>query len=327
MSGRIGLAAAAIMLATATTGAAVAQVPADIQTSLRQMGRVIAPADTAKLYRPLFDANLLNGITAVRDVSFGADPKQMLNVYKPAASGAARPILIFFPGGQGVKQMAGPEGVPFYDNIGAWGVRNGMIVVVAQYRTGGGAAWDAGARDVASAIQWVKANARAHGGDPDRVVAMGQSNGGSQLSNYLGQPAIQGPNGPGLRGAVIMGSNTNLLPVQLKSPPPRLPAPAGPATGAPPAAPPPVDPAVMLQRSNLEGFKAQRIPIMLIASELDPEDRVEFVQVLGDELRKAGRTPTTTIVPGHSHISQILSFGTPDETMSRPVLQFIRGVV
>jgi hypothetical protein len=63
--------------------------------------------------------------------------------------------------------------------------------------------------------------------------------------------------------------------------------------------------------------------MMLIASELDPEERVEMVDVLGDELVKAGRTPVRVIVPGHSHISEVLSFDTPDTTVSEPVLSFI----
>ena len=82
----------------------------------------------------------------------------------------------------------------------------------------------------------------------------------------------------------------------------------------------------MLQRSNLEGLKALTIPVLLIASELDPEERVEMVQVLSGEMRKAGKSPTTVIVPGHSHISEVLAYGTADDTPSAPVLQFIRGV-
>jgi hypothetical protein len=65
---------------------------------------------------------------------------------------------------------------------------------------------------------------------------------------------------------------------------------------------------------------------MLIASELDPEERVEMVQVLSGEMRKAGRDPVTVVVPGHSHMSEVLSFNTADESASGPVLRFIRGV-
>jgi triacylglycerol lipase len=247
--------------AALTAGSAAAQVPQDIEAKLREIGRVISPVESAKLYRPLFTAGLPADVNVTRDVAFGPDPKQVLNVYEPAQHGAARPVLIFVPGGQGLKQMGGPEGEPFYDNMGAWGVKNGLVVVTTQYRTGGGAPWDAGARDLASTIQWVKANAARHGGDPNRVFIFGQSNGATQLATFLGHRELQGPNGPGVKGAVLMSGNWNILPLRLKSPPARfvLGGPGGPPAGGPPGGapgggPPPVDPAGKLPRSNLEGL-------------------------------------------------------------------------
>ena len=175
MDAIFGGAALALVLGV---GAATAQIPPDIQSKLREMGRVIAAGETAKLYRPLFGKELPVGVSAARDVAYGADPKQKLNVYTPQIAGAdPRPVLIFAPGGQGVKQMGGPEGEPFYDNVGTWAVRNGLLLVTTQYRTGGGAPWDAGARDLAATIQWVKENIAIHGGDPEKIVIMGQSNG------------------------------------------------------------------------------------------------------------------------------------------------------
>ncbi len=332
MQRRIGLAIGAATLALAIgAGAASAQIPADIQAKLREMGRVINAGDTAKLYRPLFGKELPPGVSSAHDIAYGEDPKQKLNVYTPQIAGTdPRPVLIFAPGGQGVNQMSGPEGEPFYDNVGIWGVRNGLLVVTTQYRTGGPNPWDTGAKDLAATIHWVKENIAIHGGDPERIVVMGQSNGATQLANYLGHADLQGPGGPGIKGAVLMGGNFNILPVRLTSPPARLVAPG--QGGGPPAATPipqgpPVDPAVMLQRSNLPGLKASPVPMMVIAAELDPEERVEMVEVLGKELRAAGRTPATAVIPGHSHISEILSFGSPDETMSAPVLKFIQGVI
>ena len=317
--------------AALAAGGAAAQVPPDIEAKLREIGRVVAPVDSAKLYRPLFTTGLPATVSVTRDVAFGSDPKQVLNVYAPAARGAARPVLVFVPGGQGAKQMGGPEGEPFYDNMGGWGVKNGLVVVTTQYRTGGGAEWDAGARDVASTIQWVKANAARFGGDPNQVFVFGQSNGATQLATLLGHRDLQGPNGLGVKGAILMSGNWNILPIRLKSPPARfvLGGPGGPP-GGPPGPPggarPEVEPAVMLQRSNLEGLKATTIPLMLVASELDPEERVEMVQVLSGELRKAGRDPVTVVIPGHSHMSEVLSFNTADESASAPVLRFIRDV-
>ncbi|HTK35857.1 MAG TPA: carboxylesterase family protein [Caulobacteraceae bacterium] len=333
MQRRIGAAAGAASLALAAcAGPALAQVPPDIEAKLKAMGRVIAPEATFRLYAPLFGPDLLAGVNATKDIAFGPDPKQKLNVYAPAARGGApRQVLVFLPGGQGDKQVGGPEGAPFYDNIGAWGARNGLVVVIAQYRSRAGVPWDAGARDLATTLAWVKANIAASGGDPNRVVVWGHSNGSTQLATYLGHPDLQVPGGAGVKGAILMSGGFNILPIRLKSPPAvfvRDPPPAGaaPPAGPPPAAPPPVDPAVMLQRSNLEGLKATTVPILLAAGDLDPEERVEMIQVLDGELTKAGHAPVTAVIPGHTHISEVASVGTTDHTVSDPVLKFVRGV-
>jgi triacylglycerol lipase len=326
----MGMAAGLAVLALA--GTAAAQPPADVEAKLKALGRVIAPNDTARLYRPMFGDDRLAGVNVQRDIAFGADPKEKLNVYTPATrQPGLREVLVYLPGGQGVKQMDGPEGVPFYDNIGAWGVKNGLVVVVTQYRTGRGAGWDAGAKDIAATLAWVKANVGSLGGDPNHVVIFGQSNGTTQLATYLGHPELQAAGGPGVSGAILMSGNFNILPLKLQSPPAvfvRDPAPAGaggPPAGPPPGGPPRIDPAVQLQRSDLAGLKAQRIPIMMIASELDPPERVEMVQVMTRELTAAGHAPTTVIVPGHSHISEVTSFDTPDRSVSDPVLKFIKA--
>jgi triacylglycerol lipase len=320
--------AAATIAAGLVAGGASAQPPADIESKLREMGRVIDPVGVGKLYAPLFPQAIPASVTAAKDIAYGADPKEKLDVYSPAARGAAKPVLIFVPGGQGVKQLPGPQGRPFWGNVGVWGVENGLVTVVTQYRTGQGAEWDSGARDVAATIQWVKANIARYGGDPNRIVIMGQSNGATQLATYLGHADIEGPGGPGVRAAILESGNFDILPIRLTSPPARFIA-AGPAPAGPPGAGarrrPAVDPAVMLRRSNLEGLKAQTIPIMLAAAELDPEERVEMVQVLSGELKKAGRSPTVVMIPAHSHISEMDSWGTADQTASAPILQFIRA--
>jgi hypothetical protein len=258
MAQKRGRLAAAIALTILGAASANAQVPQDIEAKLRELGRVIAPAETARLYRPLFANGPPPGVAVARDLAFGPDPKQRLNVYSPPSKAPPRPVLIFVPGGLGLKQIAGPEGEPFYDNIGAWGVKHGLVVLTTQYRTGASAAWDDGARDVASTIQWAKANVTRYGGDPAEIVILGQSNGVIQLATYLGHPELQPHGGSGVKAAILMSGAFNILPVRLKSPPARRAAGAdGPApVGLPGGGPPPIDPQVMLQRSNLPGLKA-----------------------------------------------------------------------
>ena len=50
----------------------------------------------------------------------------------------------------------------------------------------------AGMMDVVAALKWVKENAAAFGGDPDRVLVFGQSGGGGKTSILMGMPSGQG---------------------------------------------------------------------------------------------------------------------------------------
>src|ERR1700690_4057230 len=91
--------------------AAQAQVLANIEAELKKIGQIVDPACTAKLYRPLMPANDVNthatplypGITIARDVSFGPNPKDLVDIFSADKGGANRTVLIFVPGGGGNK--------------------------------------------------------------------------------------------------------------------------------------------------------------------------------------------------------------------------------
>ena len=110
------LGVAALMMSM-TAGHAGAQVPADIEAGLLKIGQIVDPGCTAKLYRPLMPANDVNstatplypGITIARDISFGPDPKDVLDVFTADKGGGSRPVLIYVAGGAGnkIEQHAG----------------------------------------------------------------------------------------------------------------------------------------------------------------------------------------------------------------------------
>src|SRR5437660_11576034 len=98
-------------IALAIVSSAQAQVPPDIEASLRKIGQIVDPSCTAKLYRPLMPANditnsatpLYPGITISRDVAFGPNPKDVVDIFTADKGGANRPVLIYVPGGAGNK--------------------------------------------------------------------------------------------------------------------------------------------------------------------------------------------------------------------------------
>jgi len=109
-----------------------------------------------------------------------------------------------------------------------------------------------------------------------------------------------------------------------------------PAGGPPPGAGgPPVDAATRLARSSLPELKKTSVKIMLANAELDPGADpavnggiMQFNQMLHDELCKEGRDhcPTLLYLKGESHMSEVFSIGTPDKTVSGPILAWMKKI-
>ncbi len=207
--------------------AAEAQVPADIEEQLVKMGHIVDPPCTAKLYRPLMPANditssatpLYPGITVVRDASFGPNPKDVVDIFTADKGPASRPVLIYVPGGGGNKiELQDKEANAFYDNIGRWATKNGMVYVNMQRH--GGPGWDAGAKDISSMIQWVEANISKYHGNPDRMFIWAHSAGNMPLGTYIGRPELYGPKGVGVKGVIFMSPAAfDIAPLEVPPPP------------------------------------------------------------------------------------------------------------
>ncbi len=145
-----------VAIAIAAAGMAQAEVPPEIAKQLVAIGRGVCVPETAQIYRPLHPNPPYAGVSIARDISFGPDPKNVLDVFAPEKGGGSRPVLIYVSGGAGNKQQGGPNGDVFYDNVMLWAVKNGMVGVNMQRRPG--QAWDDPAKDVALVVQWVGQN-------------------------------------------------------------------------------------------------------------------------------------------------------------------------
>jgi Carboxylesterase family len=355
----------------AAAAAANAQVPADIEAGLRKIGPIVDPACTARLYRPLMPKNDVNstekplypGITIARDVSFGPHPKDLLDIFTSDKGGANRTVLLYVPGGGGNKtEQQVREANAFYDNIGRWATKNGMVAVMMQRHPG--QSWDDPAKDVSAMIQWVQANIGNYKGNPERMFIWAHSAGNGPLGTYIGRPETWGPKGAGVKGAIFMSGQWNIAPLEVPAAGGRGPggpggafagagstcgadAPgtngiiAGPSAVSPENAPagrggragalPPADPATQLARSTLPEFKKTKVKLLFASAELDPGIHgamSPFYQTLHDELCKEGpdHCPVLLFAKEESHMSEVFSIDTDDKTVSGPILAWIKKV-
>ena len=124
-----------------------------------------------------------------------------LNVWSPVGS-ERLPVMVWVYGGGFVE---GSASLPLYD--GARLAKRGVVLVSLNYRTGvfgflahrqlaaespEHSAGNYGMLDVLEALRWVKANAAAFGGDPDRVTVFGESAGASMLDLLMASPLSEG---------------------------------------------------------------------------------------------------------------------------------------
>ena len=124
-----------------------------------------------------------------------------LNVYTPAADDERRPVMVWIHGG-GFTSGAGH--LPYY-NATKLAAESNVVVVTINYRLGVlgflyldhlcpdlAGSGNNGLRDQIAALEWVRDNVDAFGGDPSRVTIFGESAGGMSVATLLGAPAAQG---------------------------------------------------------------------------------------------------------------------------------------
>jgi len=173
---------------------AAAGRPAAIDRMLRETGpawqaNIRAAGDRVKeSYLPLLLAAPTGGCEVLRDLRYGAHPRQVLDIYRPPAARNA-PVVVFVHGGAFVRGSKDINAA-MYGNVLTWFARQGCVGVNVEYRLAPEAAHPEGARDVAAACEWVARHAAEHGGDAGAICLVGHSAGGTHAASYACDPVL-----------------------------------------------------------------------------------------------------------------------------------------
>jgi acetyl esterase/lipase len=286
-------------------------VPASIAAELLKIGPVVAPPPTEKLYAPLAERLPYAGVQVRRDVRYGADARNLLDVFTPDKAQAGQPVLVFVHGGAFMRGERRTGDSPFYDNIMLWAVRQGMVGVNMTYRLAPAHPWPAAQQDIQSALKWVRENIAASGGNPQRIILMGHSAGAAHVAQYLGHPQFHVAPGSGLAGAVLLSGLFDPVTAESNLP---LQAYFGKDAAQYPA------------RSAVPGLVAAKVPLLLAYAELDPQDFHTQSEQLNAALCKAGQCPGLYKLMGHSHMSEIYSINSADKTVGNLMKQLVDRV-
>jgi para-nitrobenzyl esterase len=146
----------------------------------------------------------------------GAEDCLYLNLWAPKNPTGATPVMVFFHGGGNQRGSTGEPisslltvskpARPLYDGA-LLAARGQVVVVTANYRLGvlgfmthpeldkersPAGSGNYGILDQIAALEWIKRNVAAFGGDPERVTILGQSGGGLDIAIHLAGPLSRG---------------------------------------------------------------------------------------------------------------------------------------
>ncbi len=125
-----------------------------------------------------------------------------LNVWTPGLDGARRPVMVWIHGG---AFTIGSGAQSLYEGA-ALAKRGDVVVVTINYRLGAlgflrlseltngriPSTGNEGMLDQLAALEWVRENIAAFGGDPENVTIFGESAGGMSVGTLLGMPKARG---------------------------------------------------------------------------------------------------------------------------------------
>jgi acetyl esterase/lipase len=243
-------------------------------------------------------ANALNalqpglGLVETLGVAYGADPRQVLDVYAPKAPRKQAPVVVFFYGG---GWNSGDRAL--YPFVGRSLAEAGFIAIIPDYRVYPQVRWPDFLRDGALAVRWARNNAAQFGGDPQSLFLVGHSAGAYNAVDLATDPRWLTEVGlakPDIRGVVGLAGPYDFLPVRTDE----LRAIFGPESQRPSTQP----------INHVDGSEP---PMLLMAGAgdrtVDPGNSTR----LASKLRAAGAPVDAHIYPRLSHALVIGAFAPP----------------
>jgi acetyl esterase/lipase len=278
---------------------------------IRAIGTEVTPQTigaTISLCMPLHEGISNAGLKTTRDLAYGPAERHRLDVFVAEGNRAKLPVLLFVHGGGFVGGNKSNPGSPFYDNVGRWAARNGMVGVTITYRLAPEHRWPSGSDDVSRAVQWVRDNIGAHGGDPQQIYVMGQSAGAVHVAGYIAreyadrfewQPA----------GAILV---SGLYDTQSMEKNPLFEAYFGHDVDA-------------AQLSFIGQLSHTAVPLMVVLAEYDPRDfQRQAVELMWAYVRQHQRWPRFVQLAGANHLSTVFGINASGDSLGPQILEFIQ---
>lgn len=146
----------------------------------------------------------LSGMNISRDLAYGPNPRQVMDIYAPACARRDLPVIVFFYGGSWQSGCRAD-----YVFVAALLVAKGFVVAVPDYRVYPETRYPGFIEDCLAASHFVAANITEFGGSPEALFLLGHSAGA-----YNAVMVALGADAPALAGVVGLAGPYDFLPIK-----------------------------------------------------------------------------------------------------------------
>ena len=288
----------------------------DLALRLRALGAGFNLPQVQDLYAPLLARQPKEGVRVHADQRYGAHERHTLDIYEPATpSVTPRPVLVCVHGGGFIRGDKAAKA-----NAGYCFARQGIVTVTPNYRLAPESRWPSGPQDVAAVVRWLAEHVGRFGGDPRRVVLMGESAGASHVAAAVLLRRFGMDVKAGVRGAILASGPYHArlerlarAPFGVDTPDPRNDAYFGTD-----------DVAALSACSIVEQVDAEPLPLLISYAERDLlQMQVQAGELFARLTARHGYTPELLCVRDHNHFSQTVALNTGDDSLAAPVADFV----
>jgi acetyl esterase/lipase len=294
----------------------ITQGPApEVLAQLRSWGWRANMPEVKAFYSQRLIAQDRTGLELAADQPYGPHPRQRMDVYFPQGPDRQRPVLLFLHGGGFIRGDKADRA-----NVGWWGARQGFVTVLANYQLAPEAQWPSGAHDVVAACQCLRELCPTFGGDPKAIVLAGESAGAAHVAAAVLIRSFQPLNWT-IAGAFLLSGPYDAQLEHLARGPLGIPTPD-----------PRNDAYFGAERTNwaaasiVEGIDVAPFPLVVGLCERDlPHMQVQAGALFSRLVKQHGFQPYWLVLPEHNHFSAAAAVGTEDDSLARPLAEFVRS--
>lgn len=255
-------------------------------------------AETVALYTAVHRNIEWPGLLEPETFHYGPDPQQTFELFRPEQGfSEPGPVFVFLHGnGLGTSDRIAPgsEGL-IYSHMGKLAATFGGIGLSMGYRNGSVATLESGAEDLRLVIEWIVEHIAPYGGDPGTIVLLANSEAATRAAAYLFNEHLQMSSGPGVAAAILSSGLFGDL-----------------------------EPAIA---ESAYAYAGEHVPLALWTAEYDTQQVADGIADLHELLcRKYDGCPWFEQIPGHNHVSHIMSLGTSDTSVLNSFIRFYHTV-